>query len=238
MEIKKKIDIIGPNVIDVGYRLFLLEEAERRKIIMLDMRNVRKKDKEKEILEILLGDDKEKVNEFVKWMMIPSNRPDEAQVDEDGIKEEDYLGDILTREEYHKTFAISQLSKIATSGVKLLQTQHKMLQTQNKMLETQNKMLETQNKTVEKQDKISDSIRETVDLQTDINSRISRFSSFGQQIISTEDEIKDKINKIGRDLKMYIDERIGHTDERIVHIDEKIGDINQRIDEMKIVKRQ
>ena len=28
-EIKKKIKIIGPKVIDVGYRLHILEEAER-----------------------------------------------------------------------------------------------------------------------------------------------------------------------------------------------------------------
>ena len=81
-----------------------------------------------------------------------SNRPENADVHD--ILEEDYSGDIISRDEYYKIFSASQLSKMATSSEKFLETQNKMLETQNKMLETQNKMLETQNKLLEAQTKI------------------------------------------------------------------------------------
>lgn len=147
-EIKKKIKIIGPKVIDVGYRLHILEEAERRKITKLDMYNFKDLEKKKERVEILLGDYKEKVNEFIKWIMLTSNRPENAKVDEDDIMEEDYSGDIISREEYYKIFTASQLSKMATSG--------------GKLLEIQNKIFETQKE-------ISDSVKETVNLQSEIS---------------------------------------------------------------------
>ena len=215
-ETNKKIKVVGPKVINVGYRLYILEEAERRKIARLDMKNVRDKEKKKETVEILLGDDKEKINEFIRWIRFPSNIPEKAEIDKDGILEEDYSGDIMSREEYYKIFTNSQLSKMASSGGELLEIQTKMFETQTKILETQNKILEVQSKMFEKQKEISDSVRDTVDIQTDIGTRISRLSSFGQDIVSTQDEIKNKISQIGRDLKRYIDERIGKLELEIV----------------------
>ena len=54
-ETNKKIKVIGSRVINVGYRLHILEEAERRKIARLDMKNVKDTEKKKEMVEILLG---------------------------------------------------------------------------------------------------------------------------------------------------------------------------------------
>ncbi len=176
-EFKKKIKIAGSKVTDVGYRLFLLEEAERRKITNLDMKNL--KEKEKECVEILVGDNKDKVDEYISWIKLPSNKPENAEVD--NILEEDYFGDIISREEYYKIFTASQLSKMATSG--------------GKLLEIQKEISYSIKETTNLQKEISDSIKETVNLQKDIKTRISRFSNIGQNIIGTQDEIKDKIDE-------------------------------------------
>ncbi len=266
METKKKIDIVGPKVIDVEYRLFLLEEAGRRKIINLDMKNIRDKEKGKERLEILLGDYKEKIDEFIKWIMIPSNKPDEAEIDEGGIKEESYVGDIITREEYYKTFTVSQLTKMATSGVKLLKTQNKMFETQNKILERQDnmfeiqskmlerqdnmfeiqsKMLETQNKILERQDKTFEIQNKMFETQNKMLERQDKISDSIRETVDLQTDIKSRISRFsifGQQIVSTQDE-IKDKIERIgkdlkMYINERIDHIDQRIDEMKIVKRQ
>lgn len=83
----------------------------------------------------------------------------------------------MSREEYYNIFANYQLSKILSSGRELLEIQTKMLETQTKILEAQNKILEIQYKMFEAQKEISDSVRHSVEIQTDIGINISRLLS-------------------------------------------------------------
>jgi len=119
MQIKKRIIISGPNVHNVGYRVFLMEEAEALLIPYFSARNLRDQLQQ---VEVLVGGEKEKVNSFVEF--IRNNFPETAEVS--SIEVEDYTGEIRTIESFSRSFSASQLSKIATTGVLMLETQREM----------------------------------------------------------------------------------------------------------------
>ncbi len=124
--IKKKIIIEGPKVHDVGYRLFLLDEAEARLIPLLSVKNLRNKE---QLVEVLAGGEEEQVNEFIEF--VKSNYPDDAEVD--SVSVDDYEGGIRTIESFSRSFSSSQLSKIARTGVAMLNLQSNMNGTLNKI---------------------------------------------------------------------------------------------------------
>lgn len=193
-EIKKKVSIIGHKVQDVGYRLFLLTNGETMNLLKLDVRNLKKED-QKEKIEIYIGGEKDKIDKFVEF--IRSNFPEKAIIDEEdktNIKIEDYDGDIRSIKSFYEIFSASQLYKFANSGTE--------------MVTIQKEISDSIKETVNLQKEISVSIKESVNLQKDMKSRISRFSVFGQEIVSTQDEIKNKIDEIRQDLKGYIDLKI------------------------------
>lgn len=113
---KRRILIKGQKVHNVGYRAFLLDEAEARLIPNFSARNIKN---ETEIVDILVGGDKEKIDAFIKF--IKNNYPEAAEVIDISI--EDYDGDIRTIEAYSRSFSATQLSKIAITGVGLLKNQ-------------------------------------------------------------------------------------------------------------------
>ncbi len=113
---KRKILIKGPKVHGVGYRSFLLDEAEALLIPNFSAKNIKN---ETEIVEVLVGGDREKTDTFIKF--VKNNYPEEAEVTD--ISFEDYAGDIRTIEAYSRSFSASQLSKIAVTGVALLRNQ-------------------------------------------------------------------------------------------------------------------
>ena len=131
--IKKKIIIEGPKVHDVGYRLFLLDEAENRLIPFLSVKNLRNKE---QLVEVLVAGEEERVEKFIDF--IKTNYPDEAEVED--VIVGDYEGDIRTIESFSRNFSISQLSKIARTGVAMLNLQSNMNGSLNKMDGTLDKM--------------------------------------------------------------------------------------------------
>ncbi len=145
MDVKKKILIKGKKVHDVGYRLFLLDEAEARLIPYLNAKNIKN---EIEVVEVLVGGEKEQVESFAGF--VETDFPEDAEVD--SISVEEYEGNIKTIESFSRSFSISQLSKIARTGVAMLNIQKDMNNTINKISESQDKMLEKQDKMLEKQD--------------------------------------------------------------------------------------
>src|SRR3972149_432840 len=113
---KQKILIKGPKVHGVGYRAFLLDEAEALLMPNFSAKNIKN---ETEIVEVLVGADKEYIDIFIKF--VKNNYPEDAEVTD--ISVEDYYGDIRTIEAYSRSFSASQLSKIAVTGVSLLKNQ-------------------------------------------------------------------------------------------------------------------
>ena len=120
--IKKKIIIKGQKVHDVGYRLFLLDEAEARLIPFFSVKNIRNKG---QVVEVLACGEEDKVDGYIEF--VKNNFPDDAEVD--SVSVEDYEGDIRTIESFSRSFSISQLSKIARTGVAMLNLQSNMNET-------------------------------------------------------------------------------------------------------------
>lgn len=116
MMIKKKIIIKGPRVHGVGYRLFLLEEAEALLIPNLSARNIENKT---QIVEVLVGGEEEAVDKFVGF----SKKKFPKDADVASVSVEDYDGVIRATEAFSRSLSVSQLSKMARTGNALLETQ-------------------------------------------------------------------------------------------------------------------
>ena len=140
-----KITITG-KVHDVGYRLFLLEEADYLFIPYFDVRNVRINGKE--ALVVLVDGDEEQLKEFVEF--VKTNKPEKAVVEE--IRIEEYRGRVRDIERFRASFNTAQLSKIVQVGLKMLEKQDSMLEKQDTMLSKMDSMLQKQDLMLQKQD--------------------------------------------------------------------------------------
>lgn len=102
----KKITIQG-KVHNVGYRLFLLEQADAMFIPFFDARNI--KINNKEVLIVLVDGEDSQLDEFIDF--VNSNYPEKAIVK--SITAEDYTGKIREIETFRRSFDTHLLSKIA-----------------------------------------------------------------------------------------------------------------------------
>ncbi len=115
-----RITIIG-KVHDVGYRLFLLEEADYLFIPYFDARNVRINGKE--ALVALVDGDEEQIKEFVEF--VKTDKHEKAIVKE--IRIEEYRGRVRDIERFRASFNTAQLSKIVQVGLKMLEKQEETI---------------------------------------------------------------------------------------------------------------
>ncbi|MEM3505954.1 MAG: acylphosphatase, partial [Archaeoglobaceae archaeon] len=129
-----KITIKG-KVHEVGYRLFLLEEADSLFIPCFDARNV--KINGKEAIIVLVDGEKEQLQQFIEF--VKSNKPENALVEE--ISVEEFKGKVRDIEKFRASFNTSQLSKIVQVGVKMLGKMDLMLEKQDLMLQKQDETI-------------------------------------------------------------------------------------------------
>lgn len=108
----KKITIQG-KVHNVGYRLFLLEQADAAFIPFFDARNI--KINNKEVLIILVDGEESQLDEFVDF--VNSNYPGRAEVK--NVTVEDYPGKIREIDKFRQSLNTLQLSKIVQSGLEI-----------------------------------------------------------------------------------------------------------------------
>lgn len=109
---KKKMTVVGDKVQDIGYRLFLCDIANNVGISNFDAKNSLK---DKRLLEIFIGDlDPSKVNEVVEYLK--EIFPEEAKVDKDKVKIDDYNGDVRNLDSYSRWLNGNQLTKIVNAG--------------------------------------------------------------------------------------------------------------------------
>jgi acylphosphatase len=111
-----KITITG-KVHEVGYRAFLLEEADSLLIPNFEARNV--KINRKEALIVLIDGEKEQIESFVRF--VKENKPENAVVEE--IRVEEYHGIVRDIEKFRASFNSTQLSKIIQVGLEMLRKQ-------------------------------------------------------------------------------------------------------------------
>ncbi len=131
---KKLLVIEGNKVHDVGYRLFLMNLADELLITNFNAKNDTKDGKQQVIVHI--GGEEKKVQEFIK--IAKTKHPKNAEVDNDNIKVSGYENDVRTLESFSRSFSASQLSKIATAGVSMLNEQSKTKESINATKESIN----------------------------------------------------------------------------------------------------
>jgi acylphosphatase/uncharacterized protein YoxC len=206
-----KITIVG-KVHDVGYRLFLLEEADSLFISHFDARNV--KINGKEALIVLVDGEKEQIEEFVK--IVRSEKPENAVIEE--IRVEEYAGRVRDIERFRNSFNTAQLSKIVQIGLRMIEKQDAALGKMDLMLEKQDVMIEKQDKMLEKQDETIREIRET---RKELKSEIGGVKEGVK-------EVKESVNKVGEGVK-EVSSKIDKTNELLEKRFEKLEEEIERI---------
>ena len=126
--LKKKISIKGEKVHDVGYRLFLMNIAEDFGIESFDAKNV--KEDRSEVVNVLVESSEDNIKKFFNY--VKEDFPLYAKVDT--ITIEDYARRVKTIASFRSGFDSYQLSKIANSGVGMLDIRGKIMNIQEKML--------------------------------------------------------------------------------------------------------
>ena len=187
MEEAKKITIKG-KVHDVGYRLFLLTEAESLLIDYFDARNVIVNGEQQ--LIVLVRGPGDKISTFVDF--IHSNYPPEASVHD--ISVEEYTEEVRSIDSFRQSFMVVQLAKIAQAGLMMLKKQDQMLDKQDQMLSKQDQMLSKQDEMLGKQDMLINVVREESEKVRNVIKE--RFEEDMKWLKSEISEIKTSLNKI------------------------------------------
>ena len=123
----KEIAIKG-KVHDVGYRLFLLSEAESLFIEKFDARNVLVEGEQHLIVRIEGAE--EKISRFAEF--VESNYPPEASVE--AVEVKDYGDEVRSIDSFRQSLMVFQLSKMAQLGVGMLGKQDAMLGKQDETI--------------------------------------------------------------------------------------------------------
>ncbi len=183
----KRIEIKG-EVWDVGYRLFLLSEAERLLIEKFDARNIPVNGEQH--LIVLVEGAEEKINKFVEFAK--SNYPSEASVESVEVK--DYEGVVRGIDSFRQSFMVAQLAKIAQAGVGMLKKQDKTLEKQDLMIENQYSMIGKQEDTIEVIKEESKKTREV--LKDKIEEDVEWLKGEIIDVTGTLEKVKEKVNMI------------------------------------------
>ncbi len=191
-----KITITG-KVHDVGYRVFLLNQADSLLIERFDARNVYIGGKQ--ALVVLVEGDEEQIREFIEF--VKTNKPEKAVVEE--IKVEEYKKPVRSIESYRNSIMIDQLNKIIQVGLKMLEKQDLMLQKQDETIEV---------------------IREEGEKTREyLGCKIDKVSEKIDTVSEKLDRVAEKIDLLRADLKSYMDERFAKLEKEIERIKAKIG---------------
>ncbi|MBL7117974.1 MAG: acylphosphatase [Candidatus Syntrophoarchaeum sp.] len=209
---KAKRIIIRGKVHDVGYRLFLLTEAESMFIENFDARNI-VVDGEQRLIALVDGPE-EKINRFVEFAR--SNYPPDASVL--AVEVEDYPEEIRSIDSFRQSFMVSQLAKIAQTGVG-------MLKRQDMMLEKQDMTLAKQDMTLEKQDETINAIRE----ESEKTRAVVKGES--EKTRETIEKVSEVVSEEGEKTREVIKERI---EEDVEWLKAEIIEIKTTLGKLKV----
>jgi acylphosphatase len=198
---KLKIAIHGPKVHNVGYRYFLLSNADNLGLKGFSARNM--KANGQQIVQILVEGDDDQVNEFRE--IAKTQQPKAAQVAE--VAFEDYQDRVESLSKFSFRFQSLQVSKGIESILRIEKLQETLLEKQDQMLGKQDQML----------DKLENVRLDIVDeIRTSSESLIFEMKNAGER---NAVDLRDSHN----DLKSYLDEKLGKIEVDISRIKARIG---------------
>jgi len=209
---KAKRIVIRGKVHDVGYRLFLLTEAESMFIENFDARNI-VVDGEQRLIALVDGQE-EKINRFVEFAR--SNYPPDASVL--AVEVEDYPEEIRSIDSFRQSFMVSQLAKIAQTGVGMLKRQDMTLAKQDMTLAKQDMMLEKQDETINAIREESEKTREVVKDES-------------EKTRETIGKVSEVVSEEGEKTREVIKERI---EEDVEWLKAEIIEIKTTLDKVKV----
>ena len=198
---KLKIVIHGPKVHNVGYRYFLLSNADNLGLKGFSARNM--KANGQQVVQILLEGDDGQVSEFLE--VAKTQQPKAAEVAD--IAFEDYQDRVESLSKFSFRFQSLQVSKGIESILRIEKLQETMLEKQDQMLGKQDQML----------DKLENVRLDIVDeIRTSSESLISEMKNAGER---NAVDLRDSHT----DLKCYLDEKLGKIEVDISRIKARIG---------------
>ena len=180
----KEIAIKG-KVHDVGYRLFLLSEAESVFIEKFDARNVLV-DGEQHLFVRVEGAE-EKVSRFAEFA--ESNYPPGASVESVEVK--DYGEEVRSIDSFRQSLMVFQVTKMAQAGVGMLGKQDKTIEILESVKGDTSKMLEKQDMMLEKQDETIKVIKE----ESEKTREVARDE--GEKTREVVEKVREEVEKTG-----------------------------------------
>lgn len=188
---KLRITITG-EVHNVGYRPFLLGIAESLEIDRFFADNIYVNGSK--AVEILVEGDDDKINLFVE--LVKTKKPEKAVVE--GVKAEEYDGNVMKIESYYRYLTALQLAKIATYGGGMLEKQDKMLEKQDTMLGKMDLMLDKQDETIKEIKKISEKQDKMLEKQDETIKEIKTIST---KLDKTNELLERRFEKLEKEVE-------------------------------------
>ncbi len=216
--------MIKGKVHDVGYRLFLLSEAERLLIEKFDARNVLVNGEQH--LIVLIKGAEEWINRFVAFA--ESNYPPEASVE--SVEVEDYGDEVMGVDSFRQSFMVFQLTKIAQAGVGMLNKQDKMLDKQDTMIDKQDTMIDKQDTMIDKQDRTI-AILESVkgDTSKMIEKQDETVRVIKEESQKNRDAVCNESEKTREVLKAKIEEDVEYLKEEIIGVKGTLEKVKEKV---------
>lgn len=202
--------MIKGKVHDVGYRLFLLSEAERLLIEKFDARNVLVNGEQH--LIVLIKGAEEGINRFVAFA--ESNYPPEASVK--SVEVEDYSDEVMGVDSFRQSFMVFQLTKIAQVGVG-------MLNKQDKMLDKQDTMIDKQDKTIAILESVKGDTSKMIEKQDETVRVIKEESQKNREAVCDESEKTREV------LKTKIEEDVEYLKEEIIGVKVTLEKVKEKV---------
>ncbi len=214
--IKKKIIIKGSKVQNVGYRLFLLNIADSEFLPYFDANNREDLDEAgNEIVEVLVGGEKEQVDNFIDFINIKNNRPKKAKVESIEVVDEDYKRNIRITESFSRWLSNSQLYKMVDIGSAMLEKQYAMVEKQDKTIETMDTMVEKQVRTIETMDTMVEKQVRTIEtMDTMVEKQVKTIETMDTMVekqdktIETMDTMVEKQDKTIETMDTMVEKQV------------------------------
>jgi acylphosphatase len=198
---KLKITIHGPMVHNVGYRYFLLNNADNIGLKGFSARNLRSNGKQ--YVQILVEGDDCQIQEFQETAK--TQYPKAAKVAE--VAFEDYQDRVESLAKFAFRFQSLQVSKGIESIIRIeklqetmLEKQDQMLGKQDQMLGKQDQMLGKQDQMLGKQDQMLGKQDQMLGKQDQMLSKQDQMLSKQDQMLGKQDQILDKLENVRLDI--------------------------------------
>ena len=209
--------MIKGKVHDVGYKLFLLSEAERLLIEKFDARSVLVNGEQH--LIVLIKGAEEGINRFVAFA--ESNYPPDASVE--SVEVEDYGDEVMGVDSFRQSFMVFQLTKIAQAGVGMLNKQDTMIDKQDKMLDKQDTMIDKQDKTIAILESVKGDTSKIIEKQDETVRVIKEESQKNREAVCDESE-KTRVV-----LKAKIEEDVEYLKEEIIGVKVTLEKVKEKV---------